>query len=68
MVTGFEIKMMVKRIVIEIVFKSWGPIRIYQLITTANPALFKCNWAILNFFFNLQCLNITENPTGVKGL
>ena len=27
--------------------KSWGPFRIYQLISTANPALFQWNWAEL---------------------
>ena len=37
---GFEIKIVVKSGTIEIVFKSWGPFRIYQLISTANPAKF----------------------------
>ena len=31
---GFEIEMMVKSNVIEIVFKYWGPLMIYQLINT----------------------------------
>ena len=30
---------------IEIVFKSWGLFRIYKLISAANPALLKWNWA-----------------------
>ena len=36
----FRLKMMVKSCAIEIVFKSLVPFRIYQLISTANPALF----------------------------
>ena len=39
MVNGFEIKMMAKSGAIEIV--SWGPFRIYQLISKANPALYE---------------------------
>jgi hypothetical protein len=39
MAKGFDIKIM-KSNTIEIVFKSWGPFRIYQLINTANPAIF----------------------------
>ena len=31
---GFEIEMVVKSNVIEIVFKYWGPLMIYQLINT----------------------------------
>jgi hypothetical protein len=27
------------------IFKSWGPFRIHQLISTAHFALFDCNWA-----------------------
>ena len=40
MVNGFDIKMIVKSHAIEILFKSLGPFRIYQLIRTANPAQF----------------------------
>ena len=43
MVNGFEIKMMAKSGAIEIV--SWGPFRIYQLISKANPALYEWKWA-----------------------
>ena len=42
---GFDVKMMVKSHAIEIVFKSWGPYRIYQLISTAHPAIFEGNRA-----------------------
>ena len=31
--------------------RSWGPFRIYQLISTANTALFEWNWAELILFF-----------------
>ena len=47
MVNGFEIKVIVKSGAIEIIFKSWGPFRIYQLIGSANPALYESNWAKL---------------------
>ena len=40
MVNGFDIKMMVKSNAITINLKSLEPFRIYQLISTANPALF----------------------------
>ena len=39
MVKGFDIKML-RSNDIKIVFKPWGPIRIYQLISTANSAQF----------------------------
>ena len=42
---GFEMKIMVKSHAIEIIFKSWGPFSIYQLITIANPALLEWNKA-----------------------
>ena len=45
MATSFDIKMVVKSNVIEIVFKSWGQFRIYQLFSKAIPALFEWNWA-----------------------
>jgi hypothetical protein len=41
MVNGFEIKMVMKSNAIEIVFKYWVLFRIYQLIRTANLALFE---------------------------
>ena len=41
MVIGFEIRVMVKSCAIEIVFKSWVPFGIYQLINSANPAQFQ---------------------------
>ena len=41
MANGFEIGMMMKIGAIEIVFKSWGPFRIYQLINSANTALYE---------------------------
>ena len=47
MVNGFEINIIMKSGAIEIVFKSWGPFRIYQLISSFNPALYESNWAIL---------------------
>ena len=40
MVNGFDIKIMVKSNTTEIVFKSWVSFSIYQLINTANPAIF----------------------------
>ena len=47
MLNGFEIKKIVKSGAIEIVFKSWGPFRFYQLISSANLALYESNWAKL---------------------
>ena len=41
---GFEIKIVVKSGTIEIVFKSWGRFRIYQLISTDNRPLCVWNW------------------------
>ena len=37
----FEMKMTVKSDAIESVFKFWGPFKIYQLINTANLALYE---------------------------
>ena len=48
MVTGFDIKMVVKSDAIKIVFKSWGPFKIYQLIITADPAQFYSKMASLD--------------------
>ena len=47
---GFDIKMMVKSNATEIVYKSWEPFKIYQLISTANQAQFqskKVGFAVL---------------------
>ena len=41
MANDFEIKMVVKYGAIEIDFKSWGPCRIIQLISRANPVLYE---------------------------
>jgi hypothetical protein len=45
---GFDTKMMAKIYAIEIVFKSWGSFRIYQLISQANPAQFHSKRAELD--------------------
>ena len=37
---GFDIKITLKSIAIEIIFKSWGSFGIYQLISTADSAQF----------------------------
>ena len=49
MATSFDINMIVKSNVIDIVFKSSGQFRIYQLFSTANLALFEWSWAGLAF-------------------
>ena len=47
----------VKIISIKIVFKSWGPFRTYELISTANLALFEWNW--LDWLSLLVCTTVT---------
>ena len=42
---GFIFKEMNKKLKLKERKKSWGPFGIYQLISTANPALFEWNWA-----------------------
>jgi hypothetical protein len=44
---GFIFKRINKNINIKETKKSWGPFRIYQLISIANPALFEWKWAEL---------------------
>jgi hypothetical protein len=48
MVNGFEVKNIVKKGAIEIVFKFWGPFRIYQQINPVNLALYESNCARLS--------------------
>ena len=48
MVNAFDVKMVVKIIAIKIGFKSRGPFKIYQLISTANPAQFYSKMASLD--------------------
>ena len=44
---GFILKKINENLNIKETKRSWGPFRIYQLISTANLALFECNWAEL---------------------
>ena len=43
-VNGLEMKIVVKSGAIEIVFKSWEPFSIYQLISTGNMSKIELNW------------------------
>ena len=63
MVNAFDVKMVVKIIAIKIGFKSRGPFKIYQLISTANPAQFYSKMASLDVMISCQILNV---PQGLK--
>ena len=63
MVNGFEIKIMVKSHAIEIIFKSSGPFRINQLISTANPGPI---WVELGWIGCTEYLVDPKRPSGFK--